>query len=117
MAGNFPLRRWLSNDSDLLKHIPNECLQSITDYSQLLCGKHQLLGLTWLPKFDTLSFSLECDYSENKVNKRKVLSSIAKLYDPIGLLSPLIFRCKIFMKTFWVKKLDCDQECLLKIIG
>ena len=109
------LRKWLFNDSDLLKHIPIDCLQSITDDSKLLCGKHKLLGLTWLPKLNTLSFSFECDDSESKINKRKVLYSIAKLYDPLGLLSPLIIRCKIFMRTLWVKKLDWDQELPIEL--
>ena len=115
MAGGFPLRKWLSNDSDLLEHIPIDWLQSVTDDSQLLCGKHKLLGLTWLPKFDTLSFSLECNDSESKINKRIVLSSIAKLYDPLGLLAPLIIKCKIFMRTLWVEKLEWDQELPIEL--
>ena len=41
--------------------------------------------------------------------KRSVLRSIASIYDPLGLLSPIIIQCKIFMQQFWQLKVNWDD--------
>lgn len=43
------------------------------------------------------------------MTKRVVLSTIAKLYDPVGALAPIIFWAKSFMQTIWQSGLDWDD--------
>ena len=38
------------------------------------------------------------------------LSLVAKLYDPLGLLSPTVIRFKIFMQSLLVKNLNWDDH-------
>ncbi|KAF8770994.1 hypothetical protein HNY73_018458 [Argiope bruennichi] len=38
--------------------------------------------------------------------KRSVLSIIARLFDPLGLLGPVIIKAKIFMQQLWLLKID-----------
>ena len=44
------------------------------------------------------------------LTKRKVLSIIAKLYDPRGFLAPVTIRCKIFMQLLWKEDLKWDDN-------
>lgn len=41
--------------------------------------------------------------------ERKVLQESSKIYDPLGLLSPVIIRAKIFMQKLWTRKCDWDE--------
>lgn len=76
------------------------------------------LGLTWFPSTDTLGFqftipSLDVD---EILTKRTILSVIATLFDPLGLLGAVITTAKIFMQQLWTirdengKSLDWDQS-------
>lgn len=57
----------------------------------------------WDCKSDTFDFKIIVKRSSN-YTKREILSQIARFYDPLGLLDPVICRAKIFMQ----------QLCLLK---
>lgn len=50
-----------------------------------------------------------------KWTKRKILSEIAKLFDPSGWLSPCIILAKMFMQTLWLLPLEWDSELPEKI--
>ena len=45
-----------------------------------------------------------------KYTKRKVLSLVSSIYDPLGWVSPLTVRGKMFMQTLWKGKMDWDQK-------
>jgi len=42
------------------------------------------------------------------VTKRIVLSAIARVFDPMGFISPILARAKVFLKKLWLLKLDWD---------
>ena len=48
--------------------------------------------------------------ASKKFKKRKVLSLISSLFDPLGRLSPLSIRGRMFLQTFWKNKVGWDQE-------
>lgn len=72
-------------------------------------GVTKALGLSWLPEQDKLVFTLQKMESPPKT-KRAILSEIAKIYDPLGLLSPIIIRNKIFMQKLWTCNIGWDTE-------
>ncbi|KAG5864760.1 hypothetical protein JTB14_034513 [Gonioctena quinquepunctata] len=47
---------------------------------------------------------------EPQGTKQKILSYIARCYDPIGLIRPFIFYLKLFVKELWRLKLGWDDE-------
>lgn len=108
MAGGFPLQKWISNNSELLDSIPVErrvnstCLQ-IEDTTAI-----QVLGLCWKPAADNFQFTLNLA-SSSVITKRSVLSTIARLFDPLGLISPVIIQAKIFIQELWTIKIDWDD--------
>ena len=44
-----------------------------------------------------------------------MLSSISKLYDPLGYLSPVIITGKVFMQKLWIKKIQWDDKFTLSL--
>ncbi|XP_067209942.1 uncharacterized protein [Linepithema humile] len=41
--------------------------------------------------------------------KRNVLSNVAQVFDPLGLLAPLLMNGKIIMRQLWTLKIDWDE--------
>ncbi|KAF8792207.1 hypothetical protein HNY73_003834 [Argiope bruennichi] len=79
------------------------------------------LGLRWNPKEDC--FSINVTPSTNIPTKRAVLSNIAKLFDPLGLLEPVIGDIKLLLHgkklTGKIKNLNpfLDEDEILKVGG
>ncbi|GFV28567.1 integrase catalytic domain-containing protein [Trichonephila clavipes] len=67
------------------------------------------LGMLWDPEVDCLTYKVKIS---DKVNfsKRDVLSEIARLYDPLGLIEPIVTKAKIFIQELWKIKLDWSEQ-------
>ncbi|XP_011859350.1 PREDICTED: uncharacterized protein LOC105556848 [Vollenhovia emeryi] len=114
MAGGFPLHKWVSNNPDVLQSIPTN-KQNGSSFFQI--ENHTMtnaLGLCWKPLTDTFHFTMELT-STSLITKRSVLSSIAKLFDPLGLISPVIIKAKILMQELWSIKLGWDDPLPLDV--
>jgi hypothetical protein len=48
--------------------------------------------------------------AEDRVTKRKVASYAAKIYDPTGLIQPVIIKAKIILQELWESKIGWDEE-------
>lgn len=69
-----------------------------------------ILGLNWRPSRDAFHFKVKNPPQENKITKRSVVSDIARLYDPIGYLSPTILLAKVIIQDLWRSNIDWDEE-------
>lgn len=47
--------------------------------------------------------------SELEPTKREIVSLVGRIYDPLGILSPIVIPLKIFTQELCVVKLDWDQ--------
>ena len=106
-SGCLTLRKWASNDPDLLE-APDQVDQAgppIDEGGALV----KLLGVGWAPTDDTLVISPTLLSSEANT-KRKILSEIFGLFDPLGFLSPIVIRAKSFMQSLWLKSLGWDDR-------
>jgi hypothetical protein len=97
--GGFTLRKWSSNHPALLEHLPPEefkrkLLLSFGDEDII-----KTLGLLWNFTTDKLMFCVQVN-QDNTSTKRSVLRAIASIYDPLGLLSPVIILCKISCSSY-----------------
>ncbi|GFS58633.1 integrase catalytic domain-containing protein [Trichonephila clavipes] len=65
--------------------------------------------MLWDPKVDCLTYKVKIS---DKVNfsKRDVLSEIARLYDHLGLIGPIVTKAKIFIQELWKIKLDWSEQ-------
>ncbi|XP_062699574.1 uncharacterized protein LOC134284609 [Aedes albopictus] len=118
-SGGFKLRKWCCNIPAVLEGVPTENL-AIQDTNGVELDSDQAvktLGLTWMPITDTLRFQFQFPPLELDVplTKRRILSLIATLFDPLGLIGVTTVSAKIFMQQLWTlqdangKGLDWDQ--------
>lgn len=117
-SAGFKLHKWASNAPELLASISGE-QQEVNE--TLVLNDHETiktLGMHWRPAADCFCYKInfEIDVERESWTKRSVLSTIAKLFDPLGLINPVIVSAKIFMKRLWSFNLDWDEQipCELK---
>ncbi|XP_053956140.1 uncharacterized protein LOC128861784 [Anastrepha ludens] len=107
-GAGFPLRKFAANNMEIIDDIPLDDREEIitlgdSDYVKTL-------GLKWSPSKDAFFFSYHGPAASRKPTKRSILSQIAALFDPLGLLNPLIVAGKILMQQLWELKLDWDES-------
>lgn len=108
-SGGFELRKWISNVPELLDDLPSDHLQlphlfQDPDNPQSIA----VLGVQYSPTTDSFTY-LTQHSPENNITKRKVLSLIARFYDPCGWISPIIFKAKVFIQRLWLSGLSWDD--------
>ncbi|XP_044571437.1 uncharacterized protein LOC123257248 [Drosophila ananassae] len=59
---------------------------------------------------DQLLLSFSSLQSTSKTSRRSVLSSIARLYDPLGLVGPVVTKAKIFLQKLCREHLSWDES-------
>ncbi|XP_062557264.1 uncharacterized protein LOC134222137 [Armigeres subalbatus] len=110
LKGGFPIRKWCSNSGAVLEGVPDEDRESLVTIQDLSANEViKTLGLLWDPKKDLFLFNKSFEPTDDKdnVTKRRVLSQIAKIFDPLGLVSPVIV--EIIMQKVWATQIDWDD--------
>ncbi|XP_055622604.1 uncharacterized protein LOC129766161 [Toxorhynchites rutilus septentrionalis] len=107
-TGGFALYKWASNHPALLTRVSNAASEQIAFFKDDKTTR--ALGLTWQPSTDVFLTKLhDITFSSGYCTKRTVYSDIAKLYDPLGLLGPLIFSAKICLQRLWQLEVEWDE--------
>ena len=73
----------------------------------------RILGVMWDHVTDTFRFDLtylESFVSLQSVTKRVILKLTAKIFDPLGLVSPFVIQLKILFQSLCKDKLEQDSE-------
>ncbi|XP_055623373.1 uncharacterized protein LOC129766803 [Toxorhynchites rutilus septentrionalis] len=109
-SAGFPLRKWSSNCSEILSDIP-EHLHDDRSHLQLDSSNSVIktLGLVWELSTDTFQFSTPKWASATFITKRSVLSDVSRLFDPLGLVGPVIVQAKIFIQELWKQQCGWDE--------
>ena len=98
---SFTIHKWHSNVPDLEAISSSPCEEELTYAKQQLRGaklsEGKLLGIPWGREQDVISVILQITQTET--TKRGMLSHLVKIYDPLGLASPV---------TLIRKQLHCD---------
>ena len=107
--GGFELRKWASNRPELLNHLPKEhCLAQPSSFDADSEAVVKILGINWDSVSD--SFSYKVNSTNEQCTKRTILSKLSRVFDPLGLLSPVTFLAKYLVQRLWLLGLDWDQE-------
>ncbi|UYV73416.1 hypothetical protein LAZ67_10003104 [Cordylochernes scorpioides] len=97
--GGFHLRKWNSNCHEIVSHV-----EEINEEKKINLEKgaiSKILGIVWDHVQDT--FRVNITLPEEVVTKRDLLSNIARIFDPLGFLSPTTVALKIIMQELWRK--------------
>lgn len=68
-----------------------------------------------LDQRDTFRYRVSLNDCETRVTKRAVLSQICKLFDPLGLVGPVITLAKILMPELWSLGIQWDESVPMHI--
>ncbi|XP_066927415.1 uncharacterized protein [Clytia hemisphaerica] len=107
--GGNRLTKFVSNDPELLKNVPEELISPSVNIQMEDGQNHstKALGITWNTKEDVLTFL------PNIVNasstKRGILSVVSSLYDPLGFLSPFTTTAKMILQDVWKNGTNWDE--------
>ena len=80
-------------------------------------GKTKVLGTTWDVAADRFEFDLTkfgAAQESDVITKRVILSMLAKLFDPLGLVSPITVSAKVLFQELCTGKLGWDEEIPLQ---
>ena len=127
-SGGFRLRKWLTNSVEVSKEIDCQEKQmgnlkgSTNDeesYAKLSLGgtegdstSHKVLGQVW-DKKEELKIEIGKVGEKAKAlppTKRSLLSVLASLLDPLGLINPVIVFAKILFQEVCKQKIDWDAN-------
>ncbi|XP_063426809.1 uncharacterized protein LOC134710384 [Mytilus trossulus] len=98
----FNLRSWTSNSENIrtLAKTENVLDKDINT---------KVLGMLSNSKSDDLMYQ-KCEIQlRDIVTKKEILKHSSKIYDPLGILSPVTIRTKMLIQDLWKSKLDWDE--------
>ncbi|XP_071572429.1 uncharacterized protein [Temnothorax nylanderi] len=105
--GCFELSKWASNCPELIKPVDNQNSELVTINGDM---DTSILGIQWNQSKDTFSFSYMPDSSHNVITKRTILSEVSRLFDPLGLLCPIVVVAKIIIQDLWQSSIHWDES-------
>lgn len=106
--GGFELRQWISNEPQLLAPLRRKSDQS-NHLSLDDKGTTKTLGLQWTATQDRLEYSSSQPTKAHKVTKRASLARVAQLFDPLGLVGPVIVQAKLILQALWKGHVEWDE--------
>ena len=77
-----------------------------------------VIGVSWQVAEDSLAFgTCKGETTVNQITKRRILSVVNSIFDPLGLLSPFTVKPKILLRQIWatLPKIDWDDKLPEKI--
>lgn len=112
--GCFELRKWASNHPQIVSHLSPDLLK-FSDFSlDLENSSLKILGLQWNTARDFFSYQVKP--VENPCSKRNILAELARIYDPLGFLTPSILYVKVLLQQLWASGIDWDSLPPNKVI-
>ena len=105
---SFNLRKFNSNSKNLEEMVKekfgdSDCLSNET---------MKVLGLIWNKSTDKLIYDIN-DIRNKFVDnptKREALHAIASIFDPLGLINPVVVKFKVFSQKICVAKIDFQMK-------
>ena len=105
--GGFKLRKFASNEREIFTDSDSSDKHVLRDKTE-----NRTLGVIWDSTKDVFEFYAIDSFGmlNNNITKRDVLSIIAKIFDPLGLIQPVIILLKIFLQQLWKKGINWDDK-------
>ena len=99
----------------MLRAIPPELSEINSDFDLDLeqsNGIIKTLGINLCPMKDEFQFkvsSIESFTNDRCFTKRMFLSESSRIFDPLGLLSPVLITAKIMFQQLWLSEISWDD--------
>jgi hypothetical protein len=111
----FELHKWNSNIHELDdgKTALSDNQSYAKEQLQVLPNQSKLLGLQWNKSTDTIS--VEFPEHTPVATKRGLLATLAEIYDPLGLVSPVTLQGKLIFRDVCDSKVSWDADLPQKL--
>jgi len=107
-GAGLTLRKWSSNNTTLIKGLSSSDLnKTIMHFTN--DGTTKALGLQWNPTTDTFAFTNKIKSDIIQLTKRRLLSEISKIFDPLGWLTPFTIKAKLLFQNVWLSGCGWDE--------
>lgn len=106
--GGFIIRQWAFNDECIIDGLDSSVIHKnfIIDADRTL----KTLDVSWKAAGDKFYYVVQPIRISDKWTKRNILSEIAKIFDPIGLLGPIILHAKRIVQDLWRSGVHWDES-------
>ena len=115
-SGGFHVKKWITN-GEINDENSNEIVIGNKDEAE------KVLGAVWNPDEDQFSFKFKDTFTQEssetppsdlsqstKLTKRRILSQIAGISDPIGVTAAVLVKSKIAMQELWQLGVGWDDD-------
>ncbi|XP_076246269.1 uncharacterized protein LOC143186476 [Calliopsis andreniformis] len=103
--GGLNIRQWASNEPQLLTGLPKEQIHPKFFGDSSI----KTLGISWDARNDDIVYRVDVNF-DTQVTKRTILSTISRIFDPLGLLAPVIITAKILIQKLWRLELNWNES-------
>ncbi|XP_070851577.1 uncharacterized protein [Drosophila suzukii] len=104
-CAGMELGKWVSNSS----LVADRSLATTEVQGKGSNSTAKVLGIHWDPEEDMLFYKV-CLTTNPHNTKRQVLSDVARIFDPLGILSPVVVQFKILFQELWLLDFGWDTE-------
>ena len=102
-SAGFKLRSWNTNNANLKA-------LAVQDNNDDSDSEVKTLGMRWQPETDKLMFPKKPQFIQSQVcTKRDIVKCAATFFDPLGIMSPVTIKAKIFIQDLWSKQVPWDE--------
>ena len=108
--GGFHLTKLISSSRNVLGAIPKGELNppNLSLYFDSKLPVERTLGVLWDCEHD--GFTFKVDSNEEGSTKTHIMSKIASIYNPLGMVAPVVLKVKIIMQETWQCKVDWNDQ-------
>lgn len=108
--GGFLLTKWISNSRHVLAAIPEtmraeEVKNLDLDHDNL--PVERVLGVQWCVQSDVFKFKITL--KDRPLTRRGILSIVSSVYDPLGILAPVVLKAKKILQDLCRRKMGWDE--------
>ncbi|KAJ8404510.1 hypothetical protein AAFF_G00337770 [Aldrovandia affinis] len=110
-SGGFTLTKWTSHNRKVLMSIPEEQRAKETknlDLSSEALPVERALGIQWDTETDAFTYSIKLP--DKPMTRRGILAVVNSIYDPLGLLAPVILPAKLLLKDLCKEQSGWDED-------
>ena len=107
--GGFHLTKWISNSQEVIESVePDERAKVVAKVDIGDASTERVLGMRWNVQTDHFEFNVRIP--EKPFTRRGLLGITNALFDPLGLVSPVVLEARLLFRSLCQMKVGWDDK-------